>query len=171
MLASLFIQEASAQTKDGFYIGLNMGVSNEQPHDHFVNVAPEIGYQFSDRWSAGLRTTFGTSSSTCITVAPYAQFSFLKFGKWKVFSEATLQYWIQDKGYDTYAESTSDIEAGLTAGASYSISKHVSLRMHYLFLGYSDVEYTNTGAAVLGGGNFILDGCWRRFSIGLQYNF
>ena len=34
-----------------------------------------------------------------------------------------------------------------------------SLRLHYLFLEYSDTFYTNTRTAVLGNGHWILDGC------------
>ena len=63
---------AMAQEKNGFYVELSTGFSNELS-DSYVQLAPGIGYKFSDSWAVGFRTTFrlGDETSEVKTSAHY----------------------------------------------------------------------------------------------------
>ena len=54
---------AMAQEKNGFYVELSTGFSNELS-DSYVQLAPGIGYKFSDSWAVGFRTTFRLGDET-----------------------------------------------------------------------------------------------------------
>lgn len=96
LLLSLFFFSAlltSAQTKErGFFIELNGGfgkIDKFYKHDEYGFLAPSIGYQFNNRWAAGIKTRFDLSADyNYSTFGPYGQYAFWQKNRIKLFGEA-----------------------------------------------------------------------------------
>lgn len=130
---------ASAQV----YVGGTVGISSNKVGGGDSKVAyklmPEIGYQFNEKWSAGL--DFGlqkgetckiaeVGDATVYQVAPYARYNFVNSKLIDVFVEGTV-------GYARVTKSDIDIfEIGLKPGVAVNLSDKFSLITKVGFLGY-----------------------------------
>ena len=162
---------ASAQTKErGLFIEFNGGYGQteryDNTHDGYAFLSPSIGYQFNSRWAAGIKTRFELAADKFKTIGAYGQYVFWQKNRVKLFGEAaaTVSACNMDGGDDNY------FEAGLSAGAAYSLGSHCNLLLRYLHVGYSDAYHRNDDFC-LGDGKFIVDGNLKRLQVGIQWIF
>lgn len=130
---------ASAQV----YIGGSAGISSNKIGDADSKTAykfiPEIGYQFNNKWEAGLsvRVEKGdvcnltqVGEATTFVIAPYARYTAIETKIVNLFLEGTVGYGnISKGGGDLY-------EVGIKPGLAVKLTDHVNLISKIGFLGY-----------------------------------
>lgn len=177
LLLLLSLGHLSAQEKAGFYVDFAAGFANETP-DHHARLTPGVGYQFNDKWAAGLRATFQTSNpDENVILTPYARYTLVQAGRFGLYTDASASWAIQKSKYDgnptdpNYRSSKPPyFEGGLNIGVKYDLTSHVGLFANGFFLGYSNTAYTHEGA-VVGNGRLIFDANWRRMAVGVKVVF
>lgn len=130
---------ASAQV----YIGGSAGISSNKVGDADSKVAykfiPEIGYQFNNKWEAGLsvRVEKGdvcdlkqVGEATTFVIAPYARYTAIETKIVNLFLEGSVGYGSVSKGGGNY------YEAGIKPGLAVKLTDHVNLISKVGFLGY-----------------------------------
>lgn len=158
---------ASAQT----YVGGSFGYKNINPGDgedkiNTITIAPELGYNLSDKWAIGTTVDFdytkkGDASTTGFIVAPYARYTVAHIDKIRLFLDGTVEFGTYKvKGQD--ANSAWGI--GVKPGVAYDVNDKVSLIAHVGFFGYSDThKFDGNKTFALGVDNTL--------SLGFYYNF
>ncbi len=140
--------------------------------------SPSVGLEINDRWSVGARMTFQTGDkysqaegTTFITqkytvTTLYGQYSFLNLNRWSVFVEGKGSY------YHGIEYHTNTSEIGLSLGAKFNITGHLSAILHYVYTGVEIGDLTLSHPdGCIGGGRYTLDFSPRRLQIGLRYKF
>ncbi len=166
LICTALLSTAKAQTKEkGFFAEASAAYSNTEFDDHYAIITPAIGYQFSSKWSAGMKMGFEMRTYGYTIYSPFIRFNFLQAGELKLFTEAQANILSRDVegGQSGYGE------AGVSFGAIYPISNRLKLVGHYLFVGVSGEE-GREGASV-NKGDFTLDANVRRLQFGLQFIF
>ena len=133
VLAALSLS-ANAQ----WYIGGGMGFdlnSNDGSTHAMFNIAPEGGYNFSDRMAAGLAVPITFSTETSVNLTPYFRYKFVKFGPVSLFADA----------YAEFGSIASDFNwgIGVAPGLACDIKNNWSLAAHIGNIGYSEVSGFN----------------------------
>ena len=162
-----------AQAKDkGFFMEMNIGYAHTDYHDDsYMLLSPRIGYQFNDRWAAGVKYIGETDNYLQYhTLGGYAQFCFWQNHRWRAFAEGGVTFgMLTDCPYGGEYDDC-EVEAGISLGISYSLSHHLNLMLRYLHIGYSESLRAH-GNACWGDHKFILDANISRLQIGVQYIF
>ena len=130
---------ASAQV----YIGGTAGISSNKIGDGDSKTAytlmPEIGYQFNNKWEAGLEIGIkkgevcklsAVGESTTFKVAPYVRYTAVETKLVNLFVEGTIGYGSVSKGGGDY------YEAGIKPDLAVKLSDHVNFITKVGFLGY-----------------------------------
>lgn len=155
-----------AQTKEkGFFVEGSVAYSST----HYKNSAfftPGIGYQFHERWAAGMKASFETGDLAWQVYTPFVRYALFKRDNLSIFTEAQWNIWHRnvDGGQSGFSE------VGLNFGLAYALNPHLNLTGHYLFLGYSGKD-DKEGAWAGRHHDFGLDANAQRFQIGVQYIF
>lgn len=160
-----FVAHAQQNAQKGFFAELTAAYSNIGYHNNFAVISPSVGYQFNDRWLAGMRVGFETRDYAYVICTPFVRFNYLSKPKWALFTEAQAN--IANRDIDGSQSGYSEI--GLSLGASYTLSRHVKLVGRYLFIGYSEREERKNAYA--GNGDFLLDANVGRLQLGVQVLF
>lgn len=160
-----FVAYAQPHAQKGFFAELTAAYSNIGYHNNFAVISPSVGYQFNDRWLAGMRVGFETRDHAYIIYTPFARFNYLSKPKWVLFTEAQIN--IANRNMDGAQAGYSEIGLGL--GASYTLSRHVKIVGRYLFVGYSEREERKNAYA--GNKDFLLDANVGRLQLGVQVLF
>ena len=130
---------ASAQV----YIGGTAGISSNKISDGDSKTAykliPEIGYQFNNKWDAGIEVGIQkgevckispVGEATTFTIAPYVRYTAVETKVVDLFFEGTIGYSSVSKGGgDSY-------EVGIKPGLAVKLTKHVDFISKIGFLGY-----------------------------------
>ena len=130
---------ASAQV----YIGGTAGISSNKIGDEDSKTAykliPEIGYQFNNKWDAGIEVGIQkgdvckiarVGDATTFTIAPYVRYTAVESKVVDLFFEGTIGYGSVSKdGGDFY-------EVGIKPGLAVKLSDHVNFITKVGFLGY-----------------------------------
>ena len=130
---------ASAQV----YIGGTAGISSNKIGDDDSKTAykliPEIGYQFNNKWDAGIEVGIQkgevcklsrVGDATTFTIAPYVRYTAVETKVVDLFFEGTIGYSSVSKGGgDSY-------EVGIKPGLAVKLSDHVNFITKVGFLGY-----------------------------------
>ena len=168
-----FFVEGSVSYASDYSGGYN-GNGSKRTGDFFI-ITPTIGYQFNDKWSAGLKVGFSTSDDfvfdwNCYT--PFVRYNFCSLGEANLFTEGKVSGNVfPDPGEG--GGSPHYVEAGFSLGISYPFNEHLKLVCQYLHIGYSN-EYNNDRAKHgmnLHSGDWVLDANIKRLSIGLSWTF
>ena len=151
---------ASAQ----IYLGGSIGgayskVPSTNSKTWAVNVEPEVGYAFNDKWAVGGRISYGKALSMIespylnekktevdlFTFNPYAAFSVFSYKGFSICAEAGLQIAPKQNGvkFTTYG-------AYITPVLTYSIGKHLILKTDLDFAGIA-VTGTSEGGFTFAG--------------------
>jgi hypothetical protein len=204
MIAAMMVAavSANAQVWIGGEVGFNTstntvkvsGVSTDETTNNFT-IAPEIGYNLSDKWAVAVKVAFAHSgnnaqvaalvanwginnaTTNAFAINPYARYTFVKSGNFSAFVDGGIGY------ISTHVNGTSDflnninqIKVGINPGVAYAISPKVSLVAHL-----GDLSYQNTWCKVKEIDAFDFDykvsqgkfniGLWNSISFGAYYNF
>ena len=130
---------ASAQV----YIGGTAGISSNKIGDGDSKTAykliPEIGYQFNNKWEAGIEVGIQkgevckispVGDATTFTIAPYVRYTAVETKLVDFFFEGTI-------GYKSVSKGGGDIyEVGIKPGLAVKLSNHVDFITKVGFLGY-----------------------------------
>ena len=160
MAAMVVAISASAQVYVGGGVGLGstkVGDGDSKMNYKFV---PEIGFQFSKNWDAGL--SFGwqgvEDGAHSFEIAPYVRYTFCNTKLVDLFLEGTVGYVDQDH-VDGY-------EIGLKPGVKVNLSKNIAFVTKVGFLGYQQLGDGDTKVKHFG---LDLDGT--NVTFGLNYKF
>lgn len=128
-------------------------------------LAPEVGYNFNENWTAGLTINFtseddGNQTTTATGLGVYGRYNYLKSGIATLFVEADVDY----TAYNHDAGNTFGI--GLMPGLSLALSDRLSLVAKTGVLGYAKNSDKRGGGSAFGIGVNNTD-----LSFGLYYNF
>ena len=130
---------ASAQV----YIGGTAGISSNKFKGGDSKTAyaliPEIGYEFNNKWEAGLEIGIkkgnvcelsAVPEATTFIVAPYVRYTAVETKLVNLFVEGTI-------GYSSYSKGGGDsYEVGIKPGLAVKLSDHVNFITKVGFLGY-----------------------------------
>ena len=130
---------ASAQV----YIGGTAGISSNKIGDGDSKTAytlmPEIGYEFNNKWEAGLEIGIkkgnvcelsAVPEATTFIVAPYVRYTAVETKLVDFFFEGTIGYGSVSKGGGDF------YEVGIKPGLAVKLSNHVDFITKVGFLGY-----------------------------------
>ena len=161
-LATLFVAVcASAQV----YIGGGVGFANASDDDDSRfswKISPEIGYQFNQKWDAGL--AFGIEGiedgDKTFEIAPYLRYTVCSAKIVDFFIEGTIGYAHYDraKGYKDY----DGFEIGLKPGVKVNLNNHLAFVTKIGFFGYQRLDDVNIWGANIDGRNILF---------GINYKF
>lgn len=161
-MAAMFVTVvASAQVYVGGGIGL--GVTTVDHVDGSVfswKVMPEIGYQFNEKWDAGLSIGFQgvQDGAKTFEIAPYARYSVYNAKLVDFFIEGTVAYkHVSDDDADADA-----FAIGFRPGIKVNLSEHFDFVSKIGFLGFERVDKVNNFG-------FNFDGT--NIQLGLLYKF
>lgn len=173
-----------AQSKDkGFFVEGSVSYASDRQSkvftDEFSIITPAVGYQFNDKWSAGVKISFSTSDDfrfNWFSSTPFVRYNFCSLGKANLFTEGKISgYLFPDPG-EGRKDDPHFIEAGFSLGVSYPFNEHLKLVCQYLHIGYSN-EYRDSNKRCskhglnLHSGDWVLDANIKRLSIGLSWTF
>ena len=141
------------------YVGGSLGIShnNDKESDYkttYVNILPEFGYAFNDKWSIG--TTIGFSQHKVeyvenknkdknFTFSPYARYSFLRKNIFSLFVDGGPNIRFQKNHYygnsGNYINNDEDwathLGLGISPGVSVKVCDKISLLAHLGALKYN----------------------------------
>ncbi len=169
LLVAVFALSASAQV----YLGGEAGLwrNSDAKSTNFV-IKPEIGYRLDKKWSLGIvigyqHTKVDEAKVNSFIVSPYARYTAAEFGPISVFLDGGF-------GFATSKVSGGDSfnswQIGVKPGVSVDLTKRLSLRTHFGFLGFQDGESGYTANAFGDNGfGFNLKG--NNLTFGIYYNF
>lgn len=144
---------ASAQV----YIGGTAGISSNKIGDGDSKTAytlmPEIGYEFNNKWEAGLEIGIKKGDvcelrevpeATTFIVAPYVRYTAVETKLVNLFVEGTI-------GYNSVSKDGGDYyEAGIKPGLAVKLSDHVNFITKVGFLGYKGYSRDHSDSSTFG---------------------
>lgn len=154
------------------YVGGEVGAWRNWDDNHTsFNIAPEVGYNLSDKWAVGLEIGYNYEYQqgqdlNIFGLAPYARYTFANFGPVNLFLDGGLGYYKAD---GDLANDDSIFEVGLKPGLSVNLTDKLSFVSHVGFLGYRDADAIFRAVGVESGLGFDLSG--QALTFGLYYNF
>lgn len=142
MLVAVVGMTASAQV----YLGGEVGFwRNTDENKTTFAVAPEVGYNLSDKWALGLKIGYMYQytgiKDNAVQVAPYARWTAVNFGNVSIFIDGGF-------GFSTHKYSGDGVDSdsynawyvGLRPGVDVKLSKNIDFVAHCGFLGYRDKD-------------------------------
>ena len=139
MAAMVVAISASAQV----YVGGGMGLASQKVGDSdsklSYKLVPEIGYQFNNKWDAGIEVGIQkgevckispVGDATTFTIAPYVRYAAVESKVVDLFFEGTIGYGSVSKGGGDF------YEVGIKPGLAVKLSDHVNFITKVGFLGY-----------------------------------
>jgi hypothetical protein len=133
---------ASISVKAQVYMGGELSIwhNNDEESTKFT-IAPEIGYNFNEKWAIGANLIFEHEKfeglkANGFAVAPYARFSYYENKLVRLFVDGGVGYSTQKvKGH---GDSLEGFEIGLKPGIAVKLNEHFSLVAKCGFLGYRE---------------------------------
>jgi len=147
---------ANAQAWIGGSVGFDYKNNKDVKTETFFKVAPEVGYNLSDKWAIALafdmnytstNPEIGDSYGTIgLTLAPYVRYTFAKAG---------IASFFVDGGFGIGVKKVEDFDAitiwhlGFRPGVAFSITDHVSFVGTTGYFGYRHADdYSHFGLDV-----------------------
>jgi len=173
-LLTLVVATLSLTASAQVYVGGEVGFwRNYNSNQTTFSLAPEVGYTLSEDWAIGLSLDYdylynAGSKKNSFTVAPYARYTFAKFGPCNLFLDGGL-------GFATYkykgaSNSNTGWYVGIKPGVAVNLTEKLSFVAHVGFLGYRDSDDDHPYRAFGSDGfGFNVDG--NNLTFGLYYNF
>ena len=92
--------QLQAQVKDkGFFVEGSFAYADEEQfyggkhYENYFIIKPAVGYQFNDKWSAGVKISFSTSDDfrfNWFSSTPFVRYNFCSLGKANLFTEGKI---------------------------------------------------------------------------------
>ena len=199
MIAAMMVAavSANAQVWIGGEVGFNTstntvkvnGVSTDETTNNFT-IAPEIGYNLSDKWAVAVKVAFAHSgnnaqvaalvanwglnnaTTNAFAINPYARYTFVKSGNFSAFVDGGVAYsTIHINGTSDVLGNINQVKVGFNPGVAYAISPKVGLVAHLGDLSYESTWCKAKNVDVkVSEGKFNI-GLWNSISFGAYYNF
>lgn len=165
-----------------WYLGGRVGFIHQSSNSGTTNefsLLPEVGYNFSDRWSFGgsIGYTFRNYAGRDINynefgISPYARYTYFRTGNnlVQLFVDGGVSFGIGSTSYSDHDSDTAcTYGIGFKPGIAINVTENFSILAHLGFLGYEGCnDAAKAGGAVERGGiNFDS----RNLTIGFYYNF
>lgn len=161
-MAAMFVAVvASAQVYVGGGVGLGVTTVDHVDGSQLSwKVMPEIGYQFNEKWDAGLSVGFQgvEDGAKTFEFAPYARYSVYNAKLVDFFIEGTVAYRHISEDHN----STDAIAIGFRPGIKVNLSDHFDFVSKVGFLGFERIGSVN---------NFGFDFDGTNIQLGLLYKF
>jgi hypothetical protein len=166
---------ANAQTKGKFWVGGNISFESTElssvASSNSLTILPEFGYNFSDRWAAGIlfgmsqskiEGTIGDNRLQGFSVTPFARYTFFNWKALSLFADGGLRYEsvTGDAGFEyespdgTYTSTANEVRHAnlfVNPGFSVRLAKHFALvgSMNIFSAGYTETSLSSsyTGSA------------------------
>lgn len=148
------------------YVGGEVGAWRDWDHNNTTfYIQPEVGYNLNAQWAVGLELGYKNiyddgAKLNVFGLAPYARYTYAKFGNVNLFLDGGLAYYASDGAGDPKS-----FEIGLKPGVSVNLTDKLSFVGHVGFLGYRDSDFGFEDS----GFGFDLDG--QNVAFGLYLNF
>lgn len=148
------------------YVGGEVGAWRDWDANHTTFfVQPEVGYNLNDQWAVGLELGYmnnydNGAKENVFGLAPYARYTFAKFGSVNLFVDGGLAYYASDAAGDPKS-----FQIGVKPGVAVNLTEKLSFVSHVGFLGYRDSDLLGQASGL----GFNLDG--QDLSFGLYLNF
>lgn len=143
LLVAVMGLTASAQVYTGGEVGL---WRNYDANKTNFTIAPEIGYNLSDKWAIGVGLDYthlynkGVKDNS-IGINLYGRYNALSFGPVSFFVDGGAGFFTDNvKVGDGDSESYNAWEVGLKPGVKVSLTKKLDFVAHMGFLGYRDCD-------------------------------
>ncbi len=167
VLVFLFVIMAALSAKAQVYVGGSLSVWGGDDVTSF-GIAPEVGYNFNDKWAVGGVLEFDHSKvnglkTNGFALAPYARYTFFENDILRVFADGGFGF--STVGVKDHGDNVNGFEVGIRPGLALKLTDHLSVLTKVGFFGYRDDYMLNT----LNGGGFSLSG--QDLSFGLYYTF
>ena len=138
----LFVAVIAMSAKAQVYVGGNVSLwHNDDADNTFFAIAPEVGYNFSEKWAVGASLGFVHNSNkladfkNAFYFAPYARYSFYENKVVRLFVDGTIG--VSSVKYEV-GGSNGGFELGVKPGIAIKLNNHFSLIGKCGFLGYRD---------------------------------
>lgn len=176
LVIAIVAMSASAQT----YIGGGLGFTTTDQEGHDKNLtqftlAPEVGYNLSDKWAIGLSLEYQyakeETSTNGIGVAPYARYTVAKIGNFSFYVDGEFTF-LSVKAEDEDAQNGWSL--GLKPGVRFDVNDKIFMTASVGFLGYADTNDINgkkTFGVGLNGSGYNYFGGTAGLKLGIYYNF
>ena len=174
---------ANAQTWVGGSFALDFSKNSAKDNMTSFEIAPEVGYNLSDKWAVAIALGFGTTNNSSVNtetdlmseatiagqklseslnyfkVAPYARFSFAKWDKVSLFLDGGFGFRFFNK------ERGSQFNVGINPGIAFTPTEKISLVARIGGIGYQKDSEKHGDGSKFGIG---LD---NKINFGVFYNF
>jgi len=177
LVVALMVATVSANAQ--VYVGGGLGFSSDKPqHAEGVDVKtttsyhilPEVGYKLDDKLSVGIQLGYshskaGEDKKDEFTIAPYARYTFVKWGNVGLFTDAQFLYnHVKDGELKTNTWSL-----GLIPGVSIDVTKNLTFLTKIGWLGYKSEKKDIEGNKASSDFGFDVSG--EKLQFALLYNF
>ena len=169
LLFALVLVSAVA-AKAQVYVGGELGFwhNNDEPKTTQFTIMPEIGYNFNEKWAAGVEIGYqynkaGDTKINTFAINPYARYTYFKSGIVSLFVDGGVDFAVLHN-----EESYTAFGIGFKPGIALNVTENAGFVAHFGFIGYQDAddeisEFVDKG--------FGLDLSSKNLSFGFFYNF
>lgn len=143
-LASISVANMACAQNSGWWVGGKIGYWHDKENgvsSNSISVAPELGYDFNSKWSAGV--AFGLDYNKVESVKTNV-FILEPYARYKYFSKKAFTLFV-DGGLGVACGDSDGFKIGLAPGMAIKVSDHFSLLASVGFLGYKNDYYNGGG--------------------------
>lgn len=125
------------------YLGGSFGFWDNSDDDvASITIAPEIGYNLSQKWSVGMGLEYAYNKVDNVKIngfglTPYLRFNYVNAGRIKLFLDGGGCFEMIDI---TDADSFNAWNVGIKPGISIALTERFSLVAHFGFIGYQSAD-------------------------------
>ena len=205
MIAAMMVAavSANAQVWIGGEVGFNTstntvkvsGVSTDETTNNFT-IAPEIGYNLSDKWAVAVKVAFahsgnngevavllnnylgalgfkdGKVTTNAIVINPYVRYTFVKSGNFSAFVDGGVSYsTVHVNNMSDVMNNINSFGVAINPGISYAVSEKVGLVAHLGDLSFNTSWTKAKNADIKVTDNKFNVSFWNAISFGAYYNF
>ncbi len=156
-------------------------------------LAPEIGYNLSDKWAVAIKLGFshnedngaakaliegagfpvaGKLMSNSFTINPYARYTFVKAGNFSAFVDGGISYGTTHvNNMSNVMNNINSFGVGINPGVTYAVSPKVSLVAHIGDLSYNAMWTKAKNVDIKANNGKFNISLWNSISFGAYYNF
>lgn len=149
----LFVAMATLSVSaQGVYMGGAFSLwRNDDADRTSFEIAPEVGYNFNEKWAVGATLAFSyesinDNSGSLFLFAPYARYSFYENKLVRLFVDGGFAIGALDGDYE--GDSSTAFEIGFKPGIAIKLNDHFSLVAKYGFLGYGNENMSTSGVGL-----------------------
>jgi len=168
LIAATISMVASAQ----MYVGGSLGVSSIHDGDAdetstFVEILPEVGYNFTDRWAVGgiIQYRLSDHSYYDLTFMPYVRYTAVKYKNVNLFVDGSVGF-----GFGKNKKTDKDgtfWDLGLRPGVAVNLNENLSFVAHLGSFGYESSKVDDQKRDSGWGAGIDLS----KITFGLYFNF